>query len=479
MRLDKVLVQANQQRPQLAHTTYSFLVFLKEQIMASQELWMRVGNYKYYKHYIYSQYTDKDRCKQAFERVKQNHIMYDKFSINSYKKLDNPKYPIEKQRLHARVTRALSFLYGNTLKSRCVATVICGLMPKMAVSHDNPNSNVSYSRNGVSYKNHKKRTTLKFSRFLARYYPNKFTDQELEKLQMAYEYETPYIKKVLEGEEALAIYKNATSEDFTSCMTGSKSYLLEDHFLQNTEKLKLVVLYLGNKIVARAKLWTNDDGTLFLDSVYVRKGIPNLTEDHATSIISKDYELVDYYDITLYSPPGTMPYMDSPDHFDRRGNYVRFHKLGEYEACSSDGIDESSCCRCAKCDEAVEDTTEYDGEDLCESCAEYFCEEHTEIDGRWYSNDDIIYDDEDSEWILLEDSVQIYGTGSHTKKSNCTELDTPYYPRNSYALDSDTIETHDGYTILEEESVEHLGKIYHESDELPEEVVDETLQTVE
>ncbi len=446
--------------------------------MASQDLWTRVGDYKYYKHYIYSQYAYKDRCKQAFERVKQNDIMYNKFSINQYRNLENSTYPIEKQRLHARVARALSFLYGNTLKSRCVATVICGLLPKLAVSHDNPNSNVSYSRNGESYKNHKRRVSIKFSRFLSRYYPDKFTDQELEKLQMAYEYECPYTKKVLEGEEALDIYKNATSEDFTSCMTGRKSYLLENHFLHNTDKLKLVVLCLGNKIVARAKLWTNDDGTLFLDRAYVRTGIPNLTEDYATSIISKDYELVDYYDITLYSPPGTMPYMDYPDRFDRHiimglstkcGNYVRFHKDGEYEACSSDGIDESCCCRCDRCNEAVKNTEEYNGQDLCEGCANIFFDNHTEIDGTWYSNDDVIYDNVDSEWILLEDSVQIYGTGSHTKKSNCTELDTPYYPRNCWALDESIIETHDWYIILEEDSVEHLGKIYHESDELPEE----------
>ena len=447
--------------------------------MISQELSRRLESYKYYRNYVYHIYDHPDRCRYALNRVNDSQLR-DSFRIHSYKKVCTQH--LEKQKLHARVTRALSFLYGESLKCRCLATIICRLLPKLAVSHDNPNSNVSYSRNGESYKNHKRRVSIKFCRLLSRYYPGKFTDKELEKLQMAYEYECPYVRKVLEGEEALAIYRNCASEDFKSCMTGSNSSLLEDHFLCNTEKLKLVVLYIGNKVVARAKLWTNDDGTLFLDRVYVRRCIPNLTEDSATTVISQGYSLVDYYDITIYSPPGSMPYLDYPDKFDRIGDKIRLHKDGDFEASSADGLDESTCCTCDACDESCSETEELDGQDLCESCAESFRVNHTEINGTWYNDDDVVYDEIDDCSIRSCDAIILHD-GRYTHEDNAVELDRSYYTRNSWAYEDDVIETHDGRTILESDYVEHLGKIYHEDEELPEEVtedeVDEALQTVE
>lgn len=432
--------------------------------MISQELLRRLDSYKYYRNHVYNTYDHQERCRYAINRVRDSQPV-SRARLYDYKKVCTQR--LEKQKLHARVTRALSFLYGECLKCRCLATIICRLLPKLAVSHDNPNSNVSYSRNGESYKNHKRRVSIRFSRFLSRYYSGKFTDQELEKLQMAYEYEFPYTKKVLEGEEALAIYRESKSEDFKSCMTGDNSSLLEDHFLHNTEKLKLVVLYIGNKVVARAKLWTNDDGTLFLDRVYVRKGIPNLTEDSATTVISQDYSLVDYYDITLHSPPGKMPYLDYPDKFDRIGDKIRLHEDGEYEASDADGLDESSCCTCDECNEYCNDTEELDGQDLCESCAESFRENHTKIDGTWYHDDDVMYDEIDDCSIRGCDAILLHD-GRYTHEDNAVQLDRAYYTRNSWAYEDDVVYTHDGSTILDSDSIKHLGKIYHEDEELPE-----------
>lgn len=395
-----------------------------------------------------------------------------------------------KQNAFARTVRALSAISDDRNRVRGMARIIVNSMPKVTVSHDNPNSNVSYSRGKVGWKNHKKRTTIKFSRFVSRHCKLKFSDEDLERMQLLFQYEIDYKLVVVEGVEATKIYADIPElhSDYeipglSSCMTGSDSKYVEVHFNLNPSNLKLALLYNGNRLMARGKIWKNDDDTWFIDRVYVRKGIPGLTEHAASQCIISQFEhsdkFVSYYKVTIKLPTDEyMPYLDNADSYDRIGDKIYLSTGGDFVADTTDGSDKSQQYTCDECGESCneDDCTTVEGNSLCQGCYDNYTENHTEIDGEWYSNDNVCWDEINDENILVDDSVELFD-GRRTCSDGTSELSRHYYDRHSYALDDDTIKTWDGLTILESDSIEHNGETYHKDEELPAEV-EESLVTV-
>lgn len=259
--------------------------------------------------------------------------------------------------------------------------------------------------------------------------------------------------RLVAGKDAHAVYasgaiKSCMSGDFSDSYTADQRTLLtRHHFLANPDKLRLAVAYDENgRLVMRAKVYTNDDGTLFLDRVFtagclsVQFTIPAVEHAISLFLISVGYALSADYDITLRHDAGEyMPYLDKAGDFDRISDEeIRLHKDGQFAADRCNGLDPSvgeemstlddDCETCDRCGCNLDDdesTSTDDGETLCLACYD-----------RSYAWDYI-----GSEEIAREDAVDIdlgpsAGCTTHRDRCRCTV--------NGFVLRDACVQLHDG-----------------------------------
>lgn len=370
-------------------------------------------------------------------------------------------------------------------------------------SEDSPNDNLSFSRPGISSTNHKRRTSVKFSRYVRRQCADlirgklSVTDATVEKMQNAFRL-VPVCNgldlSIISGRAAFEFYRDndVSWSTGTSCMSGDDADKVEHYFRANSATIRLVVGHKNGSPAIKAKLFANKDGSHFLDRVYYLTGDfesePQSREFVAAWIVSQGLTISPDYNFRANHEIGNpIPYCDRADRFDRVDDcMVRFHPSGEFCAGNVNGEDESAAdddrSTCCDCGERIDDDDcqSHDGESYCQSC---FDSRFTYCDETDCSElqDDVTIDDVDDRSILSSSAVQLLD-GRWTHDDNANKLDTEFYSRNRYGLNDETVKTHNDEWILSEDSHEWTDGTVHHVDEVepePEDEDDEDTDEVE
>jgi hypothetical protein len=281
--------------------------------------------------------------------------------------------------------------------------------------------------------------------------------------------------RVVEGEDILWAYHCNNydgGESMGSCMRYEHAQKYLEIYTANPKQVKCLVLVNpeNNKVRGRALLWYCDDGSVFMDRVYVtnnqykvefnsyaethniKTGSPS---DEVTLDVGGEYDYYPYMDTFEYYSPynDTLSTSDGELHLqdtnggDSSGVYSDYHDrtIPEDDACYCDHLDSYM-----ECDELVQDVDgEYvypESDDIIEltngSHDGEYCkvEDVAHTHDGWYVHiDDAIYIDKgdgEGEYAMSDDVVEDY-EGYDVLRDSCRELTLGEF-EGGYAIYEDT-----------------------------------------
>ena len=218
--------------------------------------------------------------------------------------------------------------------------------------------------------------------------------------------------KIIEGEEIRWAYHQENYAETrgtlgSSCMRYPYCQDFFDIYCDNPEIVKMLVKLENDLVIGRCILWFDGENK-YHDRIYYNNEktqlsmLKYLEKQGFTDIYSMyrgHIEIQFDNDITSYE---TYPYLDTLYYMDRNNNSLSNYS-GDVELQSTEGhLEPYTCCECG---EALhEDGALYceDGEVRCEDCCTY-----VESLNEYYSNDDVVYDELNNEYILSDDSVEL------------------------------------------------------------------------
>lgn len=282
--------------------------------------------------------------------------------------------------------------------------------------------------------------------------------------------EQEYIK-IVDGEELRkAFHCDSYDGETGSCMRYDSSQKYFDILVDNPEQVKMAIYYNpeNNKIRARALLFFQDNGEVFMEKIY------STSNEYKTPLInfadSKGY-ITEPTDIVTLENDGEYdyyPYMDTFTYYSPDDG-VLSHTDGEIYMDDTSGQPQNSRVY-----------SEYHGE-------------HIELDSAIYvdsvnsyvSDYDVVYDEYNDEYILQDDGIYVTKGGYEGKTVHKTDAVEDYdgdiivsdesiiiekgHYKGDYALVDEIVEDYENNNILRDEAIEidegeHSGHYAHEDE---------------